>query len=275
MSIKLIALDLDGTLLNGKKEISVANKEALRLAREKGVKVVITTGRPLAAVEKILEELDLIAETEYSITFNGGLVQVNTGQILDQIGFGIEEVHCLRQVTDKLGLPLDIVRGGDVYVLPSAVESLYPTCNPLLQFHMLELTELPEDIMFNKAVTACDKDFLDQQIARIPAELHEQFEIFKSREILLEWCPKGVHKANGLAKLIAHLGIERSEVMACGDEDNDLSMIEWAGLGVCMANGSDKVKAVADVVTPMTNEENAVAWAVKNYVLSEEENGTV
>lgn len=275
MSIKLIALDLDETLLNGKKEIPEANKEALRLAREKGVKVVITTGRPLAAVEKILEELDLIAETEYSITFNGGLVQANTGQILDQIGFGIDAVRRLRQVTDELGLPLDIVRGGEVYVLPSAIESLYSTYNPLLQFHKVEPAELPEDVMFNKAVTVCDKEFLDQQIARIPADLYDQFEIFKSREVLLEWCPKGVHKANGLAKLIAHLGIEQSEVMACGDEENDLSMIEWAGLGVCMANGSDKVKAVANVVTPMTNEENAVAWAIEKYVLSEEENGTV
>ena len=58
--------------------------------------------------------------------------------------------------------------------------------------------------------------------------------------------------------------------MACGDEENDLSMIDWAGLGVCMANGADAVKAVANVVTPMTNEEDAVAWAIRKYVLGEE-----
>ena len=77
------------------------------------------------------------------------------------------------------------------------------------------------------------------------------------------------HKAEGLAKLIGHLGIEQAEVMACGDEENDLSMIDWAGMGVCMANGAEAVKAVANVVTPMTNEEDAVAWAIHKYVLGE------
>ncbi|MGZ7230719.1 HAD-IIB family hydrolase, partial [Streptococcus pyogenes] len=86
MSIKLIALDLDGTLLNGKKEISESNKKALQEARQQGVKVVITTGRPLPAVEAFLRELDLMHPDEYSITFNGGLVQTNDGGILDHIG---------------------------------------------------------------------------------------------------------------------------------------------------------------------------------------------
>lgn len=270
MSIKLIALDLDGTLLNAKKEISAANKEALRLAREKGVKIVITTGRPLPAVESFLTELDLMHSDEYSITFNGGLVQKNDGSILDQTGFGIEAVQSIYAVTQDLGLPLDIVRGGDVYLLPSAVETLYPSCNALLNFMPTAYEELPQGVEFNKAITAYDAEVLDRLIPKIPENLYEQFEIFKSRDILLEWSPKGVHKAEGLSKLITHLGMDQSEVMTCGDEDNDFSMIEWAGLGVCMANGSEKVKAVANVVTPMTNEEDAVAWAVQKYVLDEE-----
>lgn len=269
MLIKLIALDLDGTLLNSQKEISVANKEALKKASQAGVKVVITTGRPLPAVEPFLKELDLIGDDQYSLTFNGGLIQTNTGKVIDQIGFGMEEVIKLREVTNQLGLPLDIVRGGDVYVLSSAVDSLYPTCNPLLNYLPTEFSDLPVGVEFNKAITAVTQDYLDERIQDIPEELHEQFEIFKSRDIILEWSPKGVHKANGLEKLIAHLGLTRDQVMTCGDEENDFSMIEWAGLGVCMANGSDKVKAVANVVTPMTNDEDAVAWVVNKYVLSE------
>lgn len=270
MSIKLIALDLDGTLLNAKKEISRANQEALRAARKQGVKVVITTGRPLPAVEIFLKELDLMRSDEYSITFNGGLVQTNDGGILDEIGFGIEAVEAIYQTTQALGLPLDVVHGGDVYVLPAAVASLYPTCNALLNYIPVKFEDLPQHMEFNKAVSACEVDFLDGQIPNIPESLHDQFEIFKSREILLEWSPKGVHKAEGLVKLIGHLGIKQAEVMACGDEDNDLSMIDWAGLGVCMANGSDQVKQVADIITPMTNEEDAVAWAIRKYVLGEE-----
>ena len=104
---------------------------------------------------------------------------------------------------------------------------------------------------------------------KISPELYNQYEIFKSRELLLEWSPKNVHKATGLSKLIEYLGIDQSQVMACGDEANDLSMIEWAGLGVAMQNAVPAVKAVANVVTPMTNDEEAVAWAIEKYVLKE------
>ncbi|HFH9945614.1 TPA: Cof-type HAD-IIB family hydrolase [Streptococcus suis] len=269
MAIKLIALDLDGTLLTSDKRISEANKKALQAARERGVYVVLTTGRPLQAIGTFLEELDLLGEGQYSITFNGGLVQENTGRILDKVGFTIEEVRTIRKVTNELDLPLDAVYGGDVYSLPAAHESLYLTANPLLNKIPVTDEELPEDFVYNKAVSAVDAAFLDAQIPKIPAELHQRFEIFKSRDILLEWSPKGVHKANGLAKLIGHLGIDQSEVMACGDEGNDLSMIEWAGLGVAMANATDEIKSAANLVLPKTNDEDGIAWAVEHYVLNE------
>lgn len=269
MAIKLIALDLDGTLLTSDKRITEANKNALRAARQQGAYVVLTTGRPLQAIGTFLEELDLLGENQYSITFNGGLVQENTGRILDKIGFSIEDVRAIRQVTNKLDLPLDVLYGGDVYSLPSAHESLYLTCNPLLNKIITSDEEMPEDFVYNKAVSAVAADFLDGQIPKIPAELYERFEIFKSRDILLEWSPKGVHKANGLAKLIKHLGIDQSEVMACGDEGNDLSMIEWAGMGVAMANATDEIKSAAKLVLPKTNDEDGIAWVIENYVLSE------
>lgn len=270
MAIKLIALDLDGTLLTSQKTISEKNKAALQAARDKGVHVVLTTGRPLQAIEGFLAELALLGEDEYSITFNGGLVQENTGRVLDKIGFTINEVRAIRQVTNQLDLPLDILHGGDVYSLPAAHDSLYLTANPLLNKIEVSDADLPQDFVYNKAVSAVAADFLDQQIAKIPAELYDQFEIFKSRDILLEWSPKGVHKANGLAKLIAHLGIDQSEVMACGDEENDLSMVEWAGLGVAMQNASQHLKDVADVVLPVTNDEDGIAWAIEHYVLNED-----
>lgn len=270
MTIKLIALDLDGTLLNSEKKISVANQAALAAAHARGVKIVLTTGRPLAAVEPYLAELNLLHADEYAITFNGGLVQTNDGGILDQVGFSYQDVATIRQVTESLGLPLDVVQGGDVYVLSAQRDSLYPTCNPMLNYLPTQFEDLDPNALYNKAVTATEPAFIDAQMSKIPSELHEQFEIFKSRDILLEWSPKGVHKANGLRRLIDHLGLDVSQVMACGDEENDLSMIKWAGLGVVMQNGTAVVKAAADIVTPMTNDEDAVAWAVQHYVLDKE-----
>ncbi|MGT2666256.1 Cof-type HAD-IIB family hydrolase [Streptococcus rifensis] len=268
--IKLLALDLDGTLLNSDKQISIENQKALRAARDKGVKVVLTTGRPLAAIGDFLEELDLVHEDEFAITFNGGLIQRNTGEILDKVTFGYEEVKAIKALTDKLGLSLDLLDDGDVYALHSPVPTLYPTCNASLNHMPTAFEELDSKQTFNKAVSSCKSDLIDRQLPNIPQSFHDRFEIFKSRAIILEWNPKGVHKANGLASLIKILGLKQEEVMACGDEANDMSMVKWAGYGVAMGNATDELKNAADIVAPMTNDEDAVAWAVKTYILKED-----
>ena len=90
--IKLIALDLDGTLLNSSKEISKENRLAINAARQKGVHVVLTTGRPLIAIQPFLKTLEMLDFEDFSITFNGGLVQRNTGQILSKKSFTHDEI---------------------------------------------------------------------------------------------------------------------------------------------------------------------------------------
>ena len=107
--IKLVAIDLDGTLLNSQKEISLRNKQALMAAKQAGVKVVICTGRPLAAIGPYLEELGLQEEGDYSITFNGGLVQKNdTGAIIEKTLMPLEAIHELYQLATTLNMPFDV-----------------------------------------------------------------------------------------------------------------------------------------------------------------------
>ena len=268
--IKLIALDLDGTLLTTDKRLTDRTKATLKAARDRGIKVVLTTGRPLKAMDFFLHELGTDGqEDEYTITFNGGLVQKNTGEILDKTVFSYDDVARLYEETEKLSLPLDAISEGTVYQIQSDQESLYAKFNPALTFVPVDFADLSSQMTYNKCVTAFAQEPLDAAIQKISPELFDQYEIFKSREMLLEWSPKNVHKATGLAKLISHLEIDQSQVMACGDEANDLSMIEWAGLGVAMQNAVPEVKAVANVVTPMTNDEEAVAWAIEEYVLKE------
>ena len=96
--------------------------------------------------------------------------------------------------------------------------------------------------------------------------LSQRFHTIRSQPILFEILPKGVNKATGLKALAEHLGISRQEVMAIGDENNDIEMIEYAGLGVAMGNAPDTIKALADVTTT-SNEEDGVATAIKRYVL--------
>ena len=125
---------------------------------------------------------------------------------------------------------------------------------------------MTEDLLYNKAVVAFEQTYLDQQLAKIPADFKERYEIIKTRDVLLEFMPKGVTKAYGCQLLAEHLGITADEVMAIGDEENDLPMIEYAGLGVAMENAVPMVKAAADVVTA-SNTNDGVAQVVEKYVL--------
>lgn len=270
--IKLLALDMDGTLFTTDKAITEENKQALKKAQELGVKVVITTGRPLKAISYVLDELNLNSAENYSITFNGGLVQRNNGEILDVSALSFDELDIIYSTLEPLSLPMDVISDGTVYSIPSqGVHSQYHQANPMLTFVELDtLSDLPRDISYNKVVVVTEADFLDTQIPKIPSELHKAFEIFKSREIILEIMPKGIHKAVGLEILTKHLGLKAEQVMAVGDEENDVTMLKWAGLGVAMANGSAIAKESANAVTTKTNDQSGVAEAVEKYIVNGE-----
>ena len=273
--IKLVAIDLDGTLLNSQKEISLRNKQALMAAKQAGVKVVICTGRPLAAIGPYLEELGLQEEGDYSITFNGGLVQKNdTGAIIEKTLMPLEAIHELYQLATTLNMPFDVLSDEVVMQLPSApnYHSIYSSLNKLLTFKSYKLEELTPNRIYNKVVVAIDEAYLNERIKEIPASFYERFEIIKTRNNLLEFMPKGITKAYGISLLAKDLGIRAEEIMTLGDEENDLPMIEYAGLGVAMANAIPLVKEAADVVTD-TNDQDGVAKAVEKYILTPLEGG--
>ena len=200
--IKIIAIDLDGTLFNAKKEVSEENRRALERARQKGVKVVITTGRPLKAIGNLLSDLHLVSDEDYCITFNGGLVQRTTGEILDKSALNYEDLKAIHSYLEPLGLPFDVLSDGIVYSLPSrGNKSLYHTANPLLTFVEVERFEdIPLDVPYNKVVTVTDEHFLDEQLTKLPEAVYRDYEAFKSREIIFEIMPKGVHKASEIGR---------------------------------------------------------------------------
>ena len=166
--IKVIALDLDGTLLNSEKKISPRNLAAIRAAQEKGIKVVLTTGRPLKAMDFLLQEIGTAGlSDEFTITFNGGLVQKNTGEIIAKTVFSRDDILRIYEETEALGLPLDAISEGDVYTLASDQESLYALYNPYLNFIPISIDDLSSQISYNKCVTAFHQDYLDSAIPKI------------------------------------------------------------------------------------------------------------
>lgn len=269
--IKLIAIDLDGTLLTNDKTISERNQVILKKAKEQGVKVVLCTGRPLNSVVGHLETLGLNDEGDYAVTFNGGLIQRNdTGEIVAKEVMSYEDAKTLYELTYPLGLPLDVVQGSTVMTVqpePEENQSLYYTLNPLLNYVDTNLAELKEKSDFNKMVCTLEPAIIEEKMPLIPASYHEHYNIVRSGEYIFEFLPKKVSKAYGLKLLGELLNIKPEEMMALGDEENDLAMIEYVGLGVAMANGSQQIKEAAQYVT-LTNEEDGVAHAVEKFVLA-------
>lgn len=267
--IKLIAIDLDGTLLTSDKVISDETKKAIRQADEAGLYVVLCTGRPIMGIQGFLDELGLVSDKHYCVTFNGGLVQVTgTQAILAQKVHTLEDVQMIYEACYQAGLPVNAIDLEKVYEpdYPEDNPSYYPTIIKNLQFEKRSFETFEATHVFNKALTCCPESVLNERLKQLPQVITERYNLLRSRPVLVEILPKDVDKAFGLRQLCEHLGVQSSEVMTIGDEENDLAMITFAGVGVAMGNATDEVKSVADVITD-TNDRDGVAKAIYQYAL--------
>lgn len=267
--IKLVAVDLDGTLLNSDKSISEGNKKAIKKAKAQGVKIVLCTGRPLLGIKRYLDELDLLEEGDYAITFNGGLVQKNnTSEILSQKTLSYQQIKELYEISQNLNVPMNMIDLERVYEpeYPENRESLYSSLmSSSLPFVNKDIESFHVDHQFNKVVYCTDPEFLDQAIDQIPEDVKNRYSMMKSRPLLFEIMHPEVNKGSGIEILCKLLGITREEVMACGDEENDLAMLDYAGVAIAMENASDIVKERSTFISK-SNDEDGIAHAFNQFI---------
>lgn len=275
MDIKLIAIDLDGTLLNSEGKIPRENKKAIQAAKEKGVQVVLCTGRPLRAMTHLLEEANLMAEEDIVITYNGGLIQKSkTGEIISERTHNREESIDIYQLGEKLQLPVNFIDLDYIYEppYPEGAESIYMTAHQnvpkerALKLTDLNMDDLPPDFKINKVVMSRPAEEIDAAIPKIPSEYYEKYNIYKSQAFILEVLPLKVDKGFSMRLLGEDLGLEKNQIMGIGDQENDLSLVENAGLGIAMENAIDSVKEAADYIT-YSNDHHGVAHAIEKFVL--------
>lgn len=265
--IKLIAIDIDGTLLNSHHQITDEVKNALMQKRKEGVYIVLCTGRPILGVEDYLNELQLTTDDDYVITFNGALAQnTKTKETLAHHTLNIHDFYTLHQLSLELDLHFHTETTEAMYtsnrdISPYTVIESGMTKMPL---HYRTAEEMDRDMIISKMMIIDEPELLDAGIPKIPAELHEKYEFVKSMPFFLEVLNKQATKGNALKDLAEQLGIKQEEVMAIGDNLNDLTMIEYAGCGVAMGNAEQEVKDIANHITK-TNDENGVAYAVNTW----------
>ena len=269
MGIKLITIDIDDTLVNTAKQVTPRVKAALQEAIAQGVKVVLTTGRPLPGVQEYLDELGLNhQDDQYAITYNGGVVQTTNGEELGGKELAYSDYLRLREVADELGAYLQVETIDAAYTSAKEINYWASRENFLIKMPLIikPVDEMDPNDHYVKFMFIGDEADIDSWRDALPADVKDAYYIVKSTPQHLEFMHKDATKGSGLLTLVAKLGIDQSETMALGDQQNDITMIEAAGLGVAMGNAVPEVKAVADVETTTQNTDG-VGVAVEKWVL--------
>lgn len=265
---KLIALDMDGTLLTSEKTISERTKEAIKQARAQGTKVVLASGRPLDGMQASLKELDLVSDNEFVVYFNGSMVkELGSNKIIHQATIDGHKAKQVAALARELGLFCHAFSAVHGLITPedneyTAIES---------RINQLPVTEmsfdsLEDDHPIIKAMIVGEPTKLSEAIAQISPEIREEFTVVQSAPFFLEFLSLDSNKGVGVSAIAEYLGIKASEVICVGDAENDHHMIEYAGLGVAMDNAMTQTKRIADYITD-SNNEDGVAKVIEKFCL--------
>ncbi|ETP72846.1 HAD-superfamily hydrolase, subfamily IIB [Lachnospiraceae bacterium JC7] len=272
MKYKMIALDLDGTLTNSQKTVSERNKEALKKAADMGVHVVLASGRPLVGIRPVAEMVGLSEIGGYMLAYNGAhIVDGVTGETIMETMIPEEYYQ-------------DIVKYGsmfeDVTILTYNHEGAV-TLDDTNYYAVLEakinrvklqkVSDLCEalDGPVCKFLCVGEHDHLREIEKLLKEKYGDKLNVFFSETYFLEIVPPGIEKAASLRQLMKKFGIDRSELIACGDGMNDITMIDYAGLGVAMENAQDALRSRADYITD-TNDNDGVAEVIEKFILEKE-----
>ena len=268
-SVELIAIDIDGTLLNPAHQLTPRVKQAIARARAQGVRIVLASGRPVSGLAPFLAELGLQGEQDYCIACNGALVQnIGSGQRVVEFPLSLEDFLFCERIARELGVHFQALDGRRMYT-PNQDISPYTVADSQLSHVPLSyrrVEDMDPAMQFIKLMMVDAPDVLDAAIARLPAALTERFAVLKSASFFLEVFDHRAGKGPSLQKLAEHLGVDRANVMALGDQENDLTMLQFAGTSVAMGNAIPAVKQTARFETA-TNAEDGVALAIERFVL--------
>ena len=271
--IKMIGLDLDGTLLTDRKMITPRTRKVLEQAIKEGVVVLVATGRPWMGVP---EELRKFPGMRYALTSNGARVlDVQNQCMVEEHLLPVGSAKKTLEICGKYDTLQEIYFDGQGYAPAdkmAQVERYHKNPN---MWEYMRRTRIPvEDIreLLERENRGVDKvqalfaDMDERQKAWEEMAKERDLELVGSLKYNIEINAAGENKGTGLVNLGRKLGIRREEIMACGDGDNDTVMLREVGFGVAMGNAEEQVKEAADYIT-LTNEEEGVAEAIERFVL--------
>lgn len=271
MDSKILFLDLDGTLLNDQKDCTEKNRRAMERAIARGHRLVITSGRPLKSALLQAERLGLAGEGCYVIAYNGAvLYDCSHRKEIFRKALPLEAVYRIFDEANRRRVHIQTYRGENVIVEPgNDNETVRRYCSLAgMSFQVVEdirraLAEPPVKALL---IDFQDRNSIEAMKQWICAQMQGSVDCCFSSQSYLEVVPAGVNKGCAVTTLCQKLGIAVRNAVAVGDEANDISMLQAAGVGVAMQNAAPEVKAAADYITERDNNQDGIEEVIERFL---------
>lgn len=264
MKNKLLVLDIDGTLISHKdKRISNENKEALIKLQKSGCRLVLASGRLKQGMEKFAKELEMNKYNGYIITNNGAeIIDLKAGKTIYRSCLKTEYVKLLYKKSKELNTNLMLIQEDHIvmtgYDKAVEVDQAQLSCDFIWPYNIEKYLELDTfRCNFTKSPEALDN--VEKELKNL---YKDELEVARGLELFLDVTEKGVSKGNAVEYLANVLDIPSVNIVACGDADNDISMLKFVGTGVAMKSGSKDAIKASNIIAP-NPEDNGIAWVVK------------
>lgn len=262
--IKLIAIDVDGTLLNSKHELSQENREWIKIATQKGAILTLASGRPLNGLYDVFKQLEIDPINHYLMGFNGAVIaNAIDHSIIFERTIALNIAKSILKHLEQFPVTPILSRKHELIVSnPDGYNVRGEAKMNAMELKIVANLADYIDYQPNKILVSAEPNIIDQYRDAIQAPFIGIVDFVKSAPFYLEIIVKDTHKGSSLEYLAHKLNIKQEDVMALGDNYNDLSMIEYAGLGVAMGQADTFLKHKAQFIS-LTNDENGVAHALK------------
>ena len=264
---KLVALDLDGTLLTTDKKITDRTKQVIRHLAAQGVIIALASGRNMSGIRSVIDELSLKSESIYVIACNGAQVWCESTQhFIANHSLSADDVSFIRQWGRLSGMACYAQHAGELVV----EENQHIPLNAR-QFSRLDIHVTTDSLLLNMPVAKMmfidEVLSIDAFVQQTPEDIINRYHCVRSEPHYYEVMAMGVNKGEACRTLATYLGISSADILALGNEMNDCEMLRYAGKGIAMGNAAEQVQQCADDITA-SNDDEGVAKAITRFCLS-------
>lgn len=278
MSIKVIMMDVDGTLTNSQKQLTSKTKEALLKAQKSGAILILASGRPTSGLRDLEEELQMNKNHGLLVCYNGSkVVDCETNEVLFNQAMTVSEGKAVLEHMKQFDRVRPMIDKGEYMYVTNVYDNMITLNGKPFnvmeyesrggKFKLCEVDDLADflDYEINKILTFSDPEYLQENYKKMMAPFEGKLNCMFTGPFYFEFTAMGIDKAKALDAVLKPLGYKQDEMIAFGDGQNDASMVDYAGIGAAMANAVDELKAIAQDVT-LSNDEDGIAESLYKYM---------